>query len=103
VVNDDKSLAPTDRLTGLAPDLDFPQHFGTYAVECRPSVAWDYKKPPIHLDDGKLIHVVEIPRSWRAPHGVDTPADGGLVFTKRTNAGDDPMSYEEVRMSFLGY
>jgi hypothetical protein len=101
-VKDDATLAALDRLVGFDPKDDFPQHFGTYAAECRPTVTWDYKKPAIVLDDGNLIHVVEIPRSWRAPHAVGTPAEG-LIFTKRTNAGDESMSYEEVRMSFLGY
>jgi hypothetical protein len=101
-VKDDAALAAKDRLAGFPSAHDFPLHFGTYPAECRPSVSWDYKKPPITLENGNLIHVVEIPRSWKAPHAVNTAAEG-FIFTKRTNAGDEAMSYEEVRMSFLGY
>ena len=100
-MKDEKSLPAKQRVVGFDPAIDFPQQFGSYAAECKPSVAWDYKKPAIALAAGKLIHVVEIPRSWRAPHAVFT--GDGFSFTKRTNAGDEPMTYEEVRMMFLGY
>ena len=46
-VKDDNTLAAADRLVGFAPSHDFPQHFGTFAADCRPAVTWDYKKPPI--------------------------------------------------------
>jgi hypothetical protein len=101
-VKDDNALPPADRLIGFDPDVDLPQTFGQYAVSCKPSVTWEYKNPPIVLDSGKVIHVVQIPRSWRGPHGIEV-GGGGFIFPKRTNGGDDPMSYEEVRMSFLGY
>ncbi len=100
------AMGPTEAsvfgLTGLDPAFDLPQVFGQYAVTCKPSVTWDYKNPPIALDSGKVVHVVHSPRSWRGPHGIEV-AGGGFIFPKRTNGGDDPMSYEEVRMAFLGY
>ena len=51
-----------------------------------------------------LLHIVHIPRSWRGPHVVADDQKPDLWhFSKRTNKGIEPMSYEEVRMAFTGY
>jgi hypothetical protein len=47
------------------------------------------------------VHVVHVPRSWKAPHAV---ADGdGWVFPRRSSKGTEIMSYSEIRGVFLGY
>jgi predicted HTH transcriptional regulator len=102
-IADERRLTSAHRLVGLPPTYDFPARFAPYAGECKPTVSWDYKKPPIRLENGKLVHVVHIPRSWRGPHTVEKGKGEGFIFPKRTNGGDEPMSYEEVRLSFLGY
>src|SRR5713101_8039158 len=42
-------------LEGLDPNFDFPEHFGSYPQKCRPSVTWDFKNPPLSLENGKII------------------------------------------------
>jgi len=89
-------------LEGLDPNFDFPEQFGSYPQKCMPTVTWDFKNPPISLEDGKVIHIVYIPKSWNAAHSCEVASDG-LCFVKRTNKGNEPMSYEEIRLAFLQY
>lgn len=91
-----------DRLVGIDSKFDFPEHFGSYPQKCTPGVIWDFKNPPISLENGKAIHIVYIQRSWNAPHSCEVASDG-RCFVKRTNRGNEPMSYEEIRLAFLQY
>jgi hypothetical protein len=99
---DDKSLQPIQRIVGIDRSTDFPEHFGNYPRTCSPSIDWDFLNPPIALTSGRVLHVVHLPRSWRAPHAVGSP-DAGWTFVKRTNKGAEGMTMEEIRASFLGY
>jgi hypothetical protein len=103
-VTDSKTAPTKDRLVGIDKTFDFPREFGSFPQECKPSVRWDVLNPPIDLGNGKVIHVIHIPQSWRGPHCIsaDKPQEG-FVYPKRTNRGNEFMNYEEVRMSFLGY
>jgi hypothetical protein len=101
-VANDRTLSPQDRLKGLDAALDFPEHFGNYPRLCVPSVDWTFQNPPLSLPSGRLIHVVQIPKSWKAPHAVGS-ADEGWRFLKRTNKGNEGMNIDEVRASFLNY
>src|SRR5713226_699568 len=94
------------RLVGFPPVYEFSEHFGTYPRKCSPSVAWEPKNPPVQLENGNVIHIVHILRSWNAPHCFETQGKGSdklRCFSKRTNKGDEDMSYEEIRMAFLQY
>lgn len=103
-VKDDKSLPPTDRLVGFDPTFDFPEQFGSYPKNCNPSIAWNFQNPPLRLENGRVIHIAEIPRSWNAPHCIEVSGSrGARHFIKRTNKGNEDMSYEEIRMAFLQY
>jgi Putative DNA-binding domain len=103
-VADDKRLPPPERLVGINSVDDFPRDFGNFPRGCVPSVDWDFLKPALALPTapGRVIHVMFIPRSWKAPHATGD-ADSGWRFYKRTNKGDEGMSMEEVRASFLGF
>ncbi len=101
-VKDDKSIPASKRLVGIDQNLDFPEQFGNYPKNCFPSIIWNFKNPPIKLDDGKVIHVIFIPKSWNAPHASGDP-EQGWFFTKRTNKGNENMNYDEIRLNFLGY
>jgi hypothetical protein len=101
-VADDARLPADHRLVGLPISLDFPVHFGNYPSQCNPTVRWEFKNPPIRLSTGNLVHVVWFRKSWNAPHSAGK-SEEGLLFPKRTNKGTEYMSYEEVRMTFLGY
>lgn len=104
-VTDMKTDPIEKRLVGLPPDLDFPEHFGVYPQQCIPAVQWEFRQPALLLPEGNVIHVVQIPRSWNAPHFY-RPDPSHLErwrFPKRTDKGTEDMSYEEVRMAFLQY
>jgi hypothetical protein len=103
-VKDDPRLTTSLRIAGLEPSVDFNKLFSDFANACRPSVGWEPKTPPIRLTHGRLIQIAFVPRSWRGPHSVK-PLNGGegYIFPKRVTGTDDEMSYEEVRLSFLGY
>lgn len=102
-VDDDRALPVNDRLVGIESTDDFPMNFGPYASGCEPTVYWAFKNPAIELRAGRVLHVIHIPQSWKAPHAVRTHQESGFVFPTRTNQGDEPMSYSEVQAMFLGY
>ncbi len=101
-VKDDRALSPKDRLVGIDQTRDLPELFGSYPKNCNPSIPWNFLNPPLPLGNGNVIHIFEIPRSWNAPHSFEV-ASNGRCFVKRTNKGNEPMSYEEIRMAFLQY
>src|SRR5579872_6139900 len=97
---------PESRLVGVDSTYDLPEQFGSYPQKCTPSVEWNFKNPPIQLEDGNVIHIIHISRSWNAPHCLERQgkgSDGLRCFIKRTNKGNEDMSYEEIRMAFLQY
>ncbi len=100
-ISDDRTLPAEDRLVGLEKTQDFPQQFGNYPRKCVPSIEWNFLNPPLSLPSSKVLHVVEIPKSWKAPHATGDH-DRGWRFTKRTNQGNEGMTIEEVRSGFLG-
>src|SRR5712692_5939779 len=101
-VKDDRKLSPEDRMVGVAAK-DFPAQFGDYPSKCSPSVRWDFKQGGLVLPSGRLLHVVHIPESWRAPHSVELPGQQGTFrFPIRTNKGTEYMQISEVHAMFLG-
>jgi hypothetical protein len=98
----DQNAQVQDRLVGVEVGDELPKNFGNYPAHCNPTISWDFKNPPLQLENGKLIHVIHIPRSWNAPHGFGSREEG-WQFWKRTNKGNEGMSYEEIRLLFLGY
>jgi hypothetical protein len=100
-VSDEKKSLPAGRVVGIEVSIDFPGQFGDFPGSCEPPVGWEFRTPALPVDSGRVVHVVYIAQSWRAPHAV---ADGdGWVFPKRTSSGTEPMSYSEVQQMFLGY
>jgi len=101
-ISDDKAKSPEDRLVGLESLLDFPEKFGNYPHTCTPAIAWNFLNPPLTLSNGRVLHIVHVPKSWNGPHAQGEPSSGWR-FPKRTNKGDEDMSMEEIRSGFLGY
>ena len=101
-VSDDRAKRADERLVGIEQGCDFPARFGSYPQLCNPSVHWEFQNPAIVLSSGRMLQVVYIPRSWKAPHATGTPEDGWRLL-KRTNKGNEGMTYEEIRGSFLGF
>ncbi len=100
-VSADKALGPAERIVGINASIDFPGQFGGFPSKCEPAVYWDFRNPALPIDASRVIHIVFIPPSWKAPHAV---AEGsGWIFPKRTSSGTEPMPYSEVQQMFLGY
>ena len=98
-VKDDRSLPANERIVGITDTVEFPRDFGTYPASCEPSVEWRPRATPIRIPGtSQLIHVIEILSTWRRPHAVGH--EGGMYFVKRTNQGDEKMSFSEVRSAF---
>lgn len=90
------------RLSGFDIAMDFNSEWGNFPSGCVPSVRWRPKTDPIRLPNGRVLHVVEIHAAGAGPHWVPI-SKGNLAFPKRTNKGTEDMTYEEVRLAFLGY
>jgi hypothetical protein len=101
-ISDDRTLPFEQRLVGVNSSIDFPEKFGYYPQKCKPFVKWDFRNPPIPLQNGNVIHIVHIMRSWNLPHCFETE-HSNLCFPKRTNKGNELMSYEEIKMNFLQF
>lgn len=107
VADSRSNMPPTERVVGIDPGEDFYAKFGEFPGSCRPAVPWEKRTTPICLVSGRLIHVIEIPRSRVGPHAItsDSSKDNAtqFVFPKRTNKGVEFMNYDEVRMHFFAY
>ena len=100
-IKDEMGLSPEERLVGMEEDKEFFTEFGSFPAKCTPYVEWIPKNPPIKLDSGRVVHVIYIPKSWKAPHATLNKCKV-LRFVRRTSKGSEDMSYEEIRNSFLG-
>ena len=100
-VKDNSALTPDARIVGMEASSELAAHFGNYASECIPPVQWEHRNPPLLLASGRVIFIVYIPPSWRAPHAVQT-GSRDLAFWKRTNKGNEQMAYDDIRASFEG-
>lgn len=102
-VKDSTTTDASVRVVGMAPSIDFAEHFGNFPNQCTPTVEFMIKNPPIVLADGNLLHVVQIPKSLKAPHSTKGSRNrSGLRFMKRSGQGDCEMSMEDVTRMFLG-
>lgn len=88
-----------DRLSGVDKG-DFGRLFGDQVNVVEPTIYYVPQNPPITIpkEQGKVILVVHIPRSLRAPHTFREK--GKFAFYKRTNKGNEPMTFLEVDMAF---
>lgn len=99
-VLDAQKATGEDRIVGIDAK-DFPTKFGEYPSKCDPSVYWIFKEVPIKLENGKFLQIVHIVKSFRAPHAVKK--DSEWIFKKRTNKGNEDMSYDDIRLAFLNH
>lgn len=97
-IKDDRTLGATERIVGVDAGTDVPERLGAQAGRCTPAVQWTLRNPPHRLASGRLVHVVEIHEAHVKPHGL---FDGERwIFPKRTERGNEAMSYEELRGAF---
>lgn len=102
-VSDEKGVSIEQRIQGMNYDPEFPSKFGDFPANCFPSIDWEPRHEPLRLSSGKVLNIIEIPKSWRAPHASKDKNSNGYRFSKRTNKGDEDMSIEEIRGAFLGF
>src|SRR5579872_7503540 len=67
-VSNDSQKSAADRIVGVETSLDFPARFGELPAHCEPSVEWHFRNPALTINASRVAHVVQIPRSWKAPH-----------------------------------
>lgn len=101
-ISDSRDVPAKDRFVGIESSFDFPESFGNYPKMCDPSIQWEFRNPALVLENGKHIHVVYIPKSWKSPHATGSQ-DSGWHFIKRTNKGNEGMGVHEIRHLFLGF
>lgn len=101
-ISDKKNLPADQRLVGIDAALDFPEQFGNYPIKCTPSVEWEFLNPPLKLPNSKVIHVIHIKQSFLAPVGFEDVSKGWF-FPKRTNKGDELMTYNEIKLYFMNF
>lgn len=95
-----QGLTAQDRIVGIDYDSEMAQHFGNAIGRSDPSIFYIAGNPPIPIPGSeRVIFVVKIPNSFKAPHSVSE--DNRPCFYKRTNQGNEPMSHEEIRLAFL--
>ena len=87
------------RLVGIPNSTELAKHFADAITNAEPSIIFEHTNPAIPLRQSEnVILVIHIPTSRRGPH---ITRDG--LFYKRTNAGNELMSYAEIRNAFTNY
>lgn len=97
-IKDDRSLYYKERIVGINPDRDFPREFGDKIANTEPHIFYTFRNPAITIPESKaVIHVVKIDQSRERPHWTSK-----REFYFRTNKGNELMSYQQTKDSFLG-
>jgi hypothetical protein len=97
-IKDERSLSYEDRIVGIDANRDFPREFGDKLSNIEPHLYYDFRNPPIFIPDtNNVIHIVKIDQSPERPHRTSN-----REFYFRTNKGNEIMSYQQVKESFLG-
>jgi hypothetical protein len=96
-IKDNKSLFFKDRIVGINPARDFPREFGDKIANIEPHLYYTFRNPAITVPDiSNVIHVVKIEKSPERPHWTSK-----REFYFRTNKGNEQMSYQQIKDSFL--
>ena len=96
-IKDDRSLSCNDKIIGIDPSIDFPRKFGDKINNVNPHVYYDFKNPAIEIPHtGNYVHVFKINQSPERPHMTSKN-----MFYFRTNKGNEPMNYQQIKDSFL--
>jgi len=88
-------------IVGIDNDKELAHKFGQ-KINANPTIEYTLPKIISIPDSEKVIAIFEIPLSSERPHIPDISPDKRL-FQKRTNKGNDYMSYEEIKFSFQNY
>jgi hypothetical protein len=97
-VKDDRGLDADARVVGVDATVDVPEHLKALGSACIPRVQVTTRAPPHRLVSGRLVHVIQVHEGSTKPHGVFE--SDRWTFPKRTDGGNDLLSYEEIRDAF---
>jgi hypothetical protein len=92
-----KEVGSSFMIEGIDNDRELAHKFGQ-KITANPTIDFDLPKIIPIPDQGKVLAVFHIPLSPERPH-----VSMYQGFWKRTNKGNDAMTYEEIRMSFHNY
>lgn len=95
-----KEDGPSFKIEGIDKDKDLANEFGQ-KLHPASTIYFDSPKIIEIPHSSKVLAVFHIPLSPGRPH-IPAQIDK-RIFYKRTNAGNEPMTYEEIRMSFHNY
>jgi len=91
--------AGEERVVGIPYTRETAREIQQKLQRIDPSVGVSFQDPPIRLDDGRAVLVMEIPRSFRGPHwDIDEKK-----FWRRGHGTKVEMTHEEVRMAFVDH
>jgi len=96
-VKDDRELDANARIIGVDPSVEVPDRLKSLGGVCIPRVQTTTGAPHV-LASGKQVHVVQVHESAAKPCGVFE--NERWIFPKRTDGGNDFLSYEEIRDAF---
>ena len=97
-IKDDRSLSHKDRIVGIDSNRDFPREFGDKIANIEPHLYYEFRNPAISVPvASNIVHIVKIDQSPERPHWT-----GKRELYFRTNKGNELMSYQQVKDSFLG-
>jgi len=88
-------------IKGIDNNIELAHQFGQ-KIKANPTIDFSLPRIVPIPDSSKVLAIFEIPLSAERPHVPDLSPER-RVFQKRTNRGNDFMSYEEIKLSFQSY
>lgn len=88
-------------IVGIDKDKELAHKFGQ-KIKANPTIEFSLPKIITIPETDRVIAIFEIPLSPERPHVPEISPEKRL-FQKRTNKGNDYMSYEEIKFSFQDY
>ena len=93
------AVSPEERIVGIRNTAEFARLFRDQMSNIEPTLDFTPQNPPIEVPrTGKVILVVHVPPGNRGPHMT-----GERAFYKRTNGGNELMTYSAIETAFVRY
>ena len=97
-VKDERGLDAEARMIGVEPNVDVPERLKSLGGVCIPRVQVTTRAPSHRLASARMVHVVQVHEGTAKPCGIFD--NDRWIFPKRTDGGNDLLSYEEIRDAF---
>lgn len=89
------------KICGIDNNIELAHKFGQ-KIKANPTISFSLPKIINIPNSIKIIAIFEVSKSYQGPHIPDISQEK-RNFLKRTNKGNDYMSYEEIKQSFSNY